>query len=183
MLEKLHHRLTLLRGALPASSQPAQNSTNARSRNAPGFEAALNTITGICGRSTIGTGDLVDAASLADFIVQRSYDRSQRILSTFVAELPAKMTRLAESIREINVEEIRAIAHSARGSSLLVGAAGLARESRLVEDAIVRTGTADRDAAARLAATMTNTCALYREIISAQIGAPRDNGNLVGSAT
>ncbi len=182
MLDKLHRKLSLLRGSLPASPD-ARGGNDARSRNAPGFDVALKAISAICGRSSICDEQLVDAASLADFIAQRSFDRSQRILSTFVAELPDKTARLADSIRDINVEEMRAIAHSARGSSLLVGAAGLARDSRLVEETIVQTGTANRDAASRLVATMTNTCTLYREIISAQIGAPPDYRALAGSAT
>ena len=109
---------------------------------------------------------LVDNDILAAFLADRTFDRAKRVLSIFVRELSEKLTRLNESIRSQDVATLRAVVHSARGSSMLVGAALLAGESQRLEHQILDSELPDWVAAARLATIMDDTLALYSALLA-----------------
>ena len=109
---------------------------------------------------------LVDNDILAAFLADRTFDRAKRVLSIFVRELAEKMARLNESIRIRDAATLRAVVHSARGSSMLVGAAMLAGASQRLEQQILESGIPDWAAAARLATTMDDTRAVYEALLA-----------------
>lgn len=109
---------------------------------------------------------LVDNDILAAFLADRTFDRAKRVLSIYVRELAEKMARLNESIRSRDAATLRAVVHSARGSSMLVGAAMLAGESQRLEHQILECGIPDWAAGARLATTMDDTLAVYEALLA-----------------
>lgn len=154
------------RSLSPKVSVGSEVIQTAQLREGRDFDVTLKAVQTVRLRSGIVVDGLLDDACLAEFIVLRSCERVQRILSIFVEDLASKIARLEESIRNGNAEELGNIAHSVRGSSMLVGAAGLARESQDLEDTILNSGATNWDAAMRLVDTMRNTCVIYREFLT-----------------
>ena len=126
---------------------------------------------------------LIDTTILAAFLADRTLDRSQRVLGIFVRELAEKIVRLKESIKTGDAAALRAVVHSARGSSMLVGAASLAQESQRLEQALQASGRPEWDAAARLATTMAETHALYEALLASNLGGRAESGRAAVNAT
>ena len=120
-------------------------------------------------RETPPQVELIDESVLATFLSERTFDRAQKVLGIFVRELAEKIERLKQSIDTEDAVALRAVAHSARGSSMLLGAARLARESQHIEHKLHDTDLPNWDAAAELATTMADTLAVYEALLASDL--------------
>ncbi|MGE3711609.1 MAG: ATP-binding protein, partial [Hyphomicrobiaceae bacterium] len=91
-----------------------------------GVEAASEGERGIAGA-------LIDRAELAIFVRERTTERTAKGLTIFIAELEQKIGMLRSAVSARNAKDIKAIAHSARGSGCFVGAALLVKKCSEIE--------------------------------------------------
>jgi HPt (histidine-containing phosphotransfer) domain-containing protein len=175
MLRKLSLWPSTLSGMLNAAAVSSHPGSPDRLRCGLSYDAVLASIREMRLRLGGIEEGLVDDSCLARFVSERSFDRSQRILSTFVTDLDGKILRLKDCIANRSVSDLRAIAHSARGGSMMVGAVRLAKEGQRLDVAILKEEPTDWCAALSFLSTMTATHDSYLHFVSMRLGAPPSN--------
>ena len=185
MLGPVLRQLATLAGfssSLPRASRSAVGRADEAHETSPP-NAVLQVVSSVRTQGSINAqAGLIDESVLTTFLSERTFDRSQKVLGIFVRELAEKMERLKQSISTKDAVALRAVVHSARGSSMLLGAARLARESQHIEHKLHEAEGPNWDALAELATTMAETLAVYQALLASGLSERATSGRTAANA-
>jgi HPt (histidine-containing phosphotransfer) domain-containing protein len=87
------------------------------------------------GRENRGTASLIDEAVLAGLIEDIGLEQLPAALGLFVAEMSRRAADLRRAEEGLDTEQLRRIAHGAKGSAATFGAPAVAAAARRLEEA------------------------------------------------
>lgn len=184
MLGPVLRQLATLAGftsSLPRAARSAVSRADEAHEASPP-DAVSQVVSAVRTQGSNAQAGLIDESVLTTFLSERTFDRSQKVLGIFVRELAEKMERLKQSISAKDAVALRAVVHSARGSSMLLGAARLARESQHIEHKLHEAGGPNWDALAELATTMAETLAVYQALLASDLSERAMSGRTAANA-
>ena len=184
MLGPFLRQLAILVGFTPSMPRAAGGAVSRadEAREASPSDAVLQVVSAVRMQGCNPQAGLIDESILTTFLSERTFDRSQKVLGIFVRELAEKIERLKQSINTRDAVALRAVVHSARGSSMLVGAARMARESQHIEHNFHEADRPNWDASAKLATTMAETLAVYEALLASGLRERAMSGRTAANA-